>query len=224
MATIQQRGNVYRVQVRRAGKKLSATFDTMREALDWATRTEADILSGRPVQTRRAFIDPAEFTGAAMLLRYSDEVSPLKRGARWEQLRLKKLARDYDVFQLPAVQISGPALARWRDARLKEVSASTVNRERCLISSVFSKAMREWEVGINSNPVAAIEKPRKPQAALGQQVLHIPQAQGEPHLHDHYRADDLGRGVEVAERAGWLLGSGHRTDLLSNHFHPVHLL
>jgi integrase len=164
MATIQQRGNVYRVQVRRAGKKLSATFDTRREALDWATRAEADILSGRPVQTGRPSIDPAEFTGAAMLIRYSDEVSPLKRGARWEQLRLKKLAREYEVFRLPAVQISGPSLARWRDARLKEVSPSTVNRELCLISSVFSKAMREWEVGISSNPVAAIEKPRKPRA------------------------------------------------------------
>jgi hypothetical protein len=124
MATIQKRDNVYRVQVRRAGKKLSATFDTKREALDWATRAEADILSGRYVQLGRAPIASAEFTGAAMLTRYSDEVSPLKRGARWEQLRLKKLAREYDVFQLPAVQISGPALARWRDARLSSCSAA----------------------------------------------------------------------------------------------------
>ena len=99
-----------------------------------------------------------------MLLRYSDEVSPLKRGARWEQLRLKKLARDYDVFQLPAGRINGPSLAHWRDNRLKEVSPSTVNRELCLISAVFSKAMREWEVGISLNPVTVIEKPRKPRA------------------------------------------------------------
>ena len=164
MATIQKRGNVYRVQIRRAGKKLSATFDTKREALDWATRAEADILSGRSVQPTIPSIDPAKFTGAEMLLRYSDEVSPLKRGARWEQLRLKKLARDYNLFQLPASQINGPSLARWRDLRLKEVSPSTVNRELCLISAVFSKAMREWEVGITANPVAAIEKPRKPRA------------------------------------------------------------
>lgn len=164
MANIQKRGKVYRVQVRRAGKKLSATFDTKREALDWATRAEADILSGRSVHAGRPPINPAEFTGAEMLLRYSDEVSPLKRGGRWEQLRLKKLAREYDVFQLPAAHINGPSLARWRDMRLKEVSASTVNRELCLISAVFSKAMREWEVDISANPVAAIEKPRKPRA------------------------------------------------------------
>jgi len=68
------------------------------------------------------------------------------------------------VFQLPAAQINGPSLARWRDMRLTEVSSSTVNRELCLISAVFSKAMREWEVGISANPVAAIEKPRKPRA------------------------------------------------------------
>lgn len=164
MATVQKRGKVYRVQIRRAGKKLSATFDNKREALDWATRAEADILSGRSVKPGRSCIDPADFTGADMLLRYSDEVSPLKRGARWEQLRLKKFVRDYNLFQLPVAQINGPSLARWRDMRLKEVSRSTVNRELCLISAVFSKAMREWEVGISANPVAAIEKPRKPRA------------------------------------------------------------
>lgn len=164
MATIQKRGNVYRVQVRRAGKNVSATFDTKREAIDWATKTEASILSGQSVRPGSTGIHPAQFTGADMLLRYGDEVSPLKRGKRWEQLRLKKLSRDYDLFQHPAIQINGPSLARWRDMRLQEVSPSTVNRELCLISAVFSKAMREWEVGISSNPVAAIEKPRKPRA------------------------------------------------------------
>lgn len=165
MATIQKRGNTFRVQIRRVGQNLTATFDTKREAIDWATKAEADIISGRPAgQIRKALADPAKFTGCEMLLRYSDVVCPTKRGCRWEQLRLKKLARDYEVFLLPAAQISGPDMARWRDTRLKEVSASTVNRELCLISSVFSKAIREWEVGVTANPISVIEKPRKPRA------------------------------------------------------------
>ena len=41
--------------------------------------------------------------------------------------RLKKLARDYDIFRQPANLISGPDMARWRDKRLKEVSASSGN-------------------------------------------------------------------------------------------------
>ena len=36
---------------------------------------------------------------------------------------------------------------------------------------------------------------------LGQQVLDIPQAQGEPHVHHHNQSDDLGRLIEVAKRA-----------------------
>ena len=165
MATIQKRGNGFRVQVRREGQKLSATFDTKREAEDWATQAEAAIINGRTaMQIRKAPVDPKSFTGAEMLLRYGELESPKKRGARWEQLRLKKLARDYDLFLSSAGKISGPDMARWRDKRLLEVSASTVNRELCLISSVFTKAMKEWEVGVAANPVSMIEMPRKPRA------------------------------------------------------------
>lgn len=162
MAAVQKRGKSYRAQVRRRGKSVSATFDTRREATDWAAQAETELLQGSSIERiRSAPADSAAFTGAEMLLRYSDEVSPLKRGRRWEQIRLKKLARDYDVFRPSASSISGPDMARWRDKRLKEVSPSSVHRELCLISAVFSKAIREWEVGVVTNPVSMIEKPKK---------------------------------------------------------------
>jgi DNA invertase Pin-like site-specific DNA recombinase len=46
-------------------------------------------------------------------------------------------------------------------------------------------------------------------AAFSQQVFHIPQAQRKADIHHHDQADDFGRGVEIAERADWFLGSGH---------------
>ena len=39
-------------------------------------------------------------------------------------------------------------------------------------------------------------------AALGQQVLQIPQRQRVLHVHHHHHADHLGRAVEVADRVG----------------------
>lgn len=163
MAAVQKRKNSYRAQVRRNGKSVSATFDTKREAIDWAAQAETKLLQGSSIERiKSAPADPSAFTGVEMLRRYRNEVSPLKRGGPWEQIRLKKLARDYDVFCKPANLISGPDMARWRDKRLKEVSASSVHRELCLISAVFSKAIREWEVGIMTNPIAMIEKPKKP--------------------------------------------------------------
>ena len=163
MAAIQKRKNSYRAQVRRKGKSVSATFDTRQEAMDWAAQAETKLLQGSSIERiKSAPTDPSAFTGAQMLRRYGDEVSTLKRGGPWEQVRLKKLARDYDIFRQPATLISGPDMARWRDKRLKEVSASSVHRELCLISAVFSKAIREWEVGVMTNPVSMIEKPKKP--------------------------------------------------------------
>ena len=167
MASVQKRKNSYRAQVRRNGKSVSATFDTKREAIDWAAQAETKLLRGSSIERiKSAPADPSAFTGAAMLLRYGREVSSLKRGGPWERIRLNKLARDYDVFCKPANVISGHDMARWRDKRLKEVSASSVHRELCLISAVFSKAIREWEVGIMINPISMIEKPKKPSTTL----------------------------------------------------------
>ena len=44
---------------------------------------------------------------------------------------------------------------------------------------------------------------------LEKQVFDISQRQGKPHIHHHDQADDLGRRVEIAERAGWFSGARH---------------
>jgi YD repeat-containing protein len=46
-------------------------------------------------------------------------------------------------------------------------------------------------------------------AALEQQVFHIPKRQREPNVHQHCQADHLRRGVEIAEWTGRLLGTRH---------------
>ena len=46
-------------------------------------------------------------------------------------------------------------------------------------------------------------------AALEEQVLHVPQAEREPHILKHYEADHLGGAVEVAERVLGLARAGH---------------
>lgn len=46
MATIQKRRKSWRVQVRRKGKTVSATFDTKVEAEAWAITTQSKIIEG----------------------------------------------------------------------------------------------------------------------------------------------------------------------------------
>src|SRR3546814_709469 len=96
------------------------------------------------------------------LQRYADEISPTKRGARWEQIRINAFIRDHNLFQRPIASITGPDIAEWRNKRLRKVAASSVNRELCLLSSVFTYAMKEWHMGITFNPCSLVTKPRKP--------------------------------------------------------------
>lgn len=166
MATYQKRGRAWRAIVRRKGKSMSATFDTKVEAEDWATKLEARILEGSDAEDAAQAVKEERVTHtvtvADLLRRYAEEISPTKRGGRWETVRLNNFIKRYPEFDRPAISFSGPDMADWRDKRLQSVSPSSVNRELCLISAVFSQAIREWRIGLTVNPCSLITKPRKP--------------------------------------------------------------
>ena len=96
-----------------------------------------------------------------VLLRYAEEVSPSRRGFKWELLRLRKWRTETWTAQGIA-GVTPEAIGRWRDARLKTVSAGTVIRELTLLGSVFEAARREWRY-IQTNPVRDVRRPPAPQ-------------------------------------------------------------
>lgn len=160
MATIQKRGGAHRAQVRIRGKYLSRTFDTREEARSWAADQEALLLKGAVVKQREAaFVTPAD-----LLQRYAQEVSPGKRGGRWEEVRIEMLRRHPGTFGKALRDFTPTDMADWRDARLKTVGAATVNRELNLVSAVFTCAIKEWGFGsiLRENPVHLIKRPKNP--------------------------------------------------------------
>src|SRR3546814_13683446 len=62
------------------GVRDSKTFPTKREAVDWANRRELELRDDRPPGDTHSLRDA--------LRKYAEEVSPHKRGERWEQIRL----------------------------------------------------------------------------------------------------------------------------------------
>jgi integrase len=160
MATIYQRGDTWRAMVRRRGQVLTATRNTEAEARVWAEAAEKQILAGK-TPTAAAVTAAATVGGtvADLFDRYAREVSPTKAGERWEVIRLKKLARD---FQMTPAELDGAAMAEWRDRRLRQVSPYTVKREMTLISAVLTKAIKEWRLPLPANPCHQIEWPRQP--------------------------------------------------------------
>lgn len=145
----------------RKGQRISATFDTKAEAEEWALHAEASILSG--VQVRSVAPVIGTQTVVDLFRRYADEVSPGKRGTRWEQIRLAAFCRS-ERFAAPLSRFSQMDMAGWRDDRLKEVAPSTINRDLNLISAVFTHAMKEWRAPLPSNPVHDIKRPKNPKA------------------------------------------------------------
>lgn len=158
MATFEKRSGHWRVVVRRNGDRRSATFTTKAAAVAWAAEQEADIATvkrgGLPRKTFRQALE-----------KYRDEVSPTKRGGRWEQIRIDAFlgsgdrpAVMADLLPLQLADVSAPLLAEWRDARLASVGASTVRREFNLLSPIFTAAVREWR-WLRENPLKDVRRP-----------------------------------------------------------------
>lgn len=155
MPTFRKRLGRWRVEVVRAGVRESATFDSKREASEWATRREAELLD----QRRKAVA--GRWTLRDAFERYAREVSPSKRGARWERVRLAKLAKDPSIATRPLRALCGADVAAWRDRRLREVAPASVAREMNLVRSVLEIARKEWE-WIKDNPMRDVARPARP--------------------------------------------------------------
>jgi integrase len=160
MATIEKRNKYWRVRIRRNGyPPQSRTFDTKAQASIWARDVEAEM-------DRGVFVDRTEAeknTLADIIDRYLREVTPSKRGAGPEAARLTALMRQ-PIALLKMAALSGAHVASYRDARLKQVSPATVNKELNHLSHVIETARREWSVQIPENPIRMVRRPPQPRA------------------------------------------------------------
>lgn len=149
-------GGRYRAVVRRTGYKArSDIFPTKKAAEAWARSVEREIDACR-------YVDPGaalRTTVAALMGRYLEEVVPTHKGARWETVRIKSLVAEGEFTRRRLDQLRPDDIRVWRDARLLQVKASTVNRELNLISGVFSHAIKEWSVPLPANPVHLVKRP-----------------------------------------------------------------
>lgn len=155
MASFSKSGAGHRAQVAVLGQRDSQTFTTLREARQWAARRETELRAGAGgAGAGKSLLDA--------LRRYAEEVSPKRRGWRWELLRLAAFERSALLPVRMRLGLVGPEhVAAWRDDRLASVSPGTVLRETALLSAVFEVARREWR-WIDTNPVSLVRKPPKP--------------------------------------------------------------
>jgi integrase len=146
----------YRAFIRRSGQpSVSKIFNTKREALAWSRKIEREQDTGVQHDIKGA----RETSVESLFHKFRDEVSPTRKGAKWEVVRINRLINTAAFMRRRLDKISAADIRAWRDERLTEVSAASVARELKLISSVFTKAKKLWDAPIGVNPCFAVEKP-----------------------------------------------------------------
>ncbi len=113
-------------------------FPTKREAVEWATQTEADIRAGTLGKWPLKTVSDA-------FSRYSKEVTPTKTAQKLELGTFDRFEREYPKLAGKLLtEVTPDDLTGWIRARLQTVKSSTVLREVNLLRNVWRVAAREW--------------------------------------------------------------------------------
>ena len=154
MASISSHPSGYRVQVYVNGIRDSKVFRTKREASAWGAARESEL------RADNLKAEDERHTLRDALKKYVHEVSPKKKGHRWEAVRINAF---YSLLPVDTklCDLTPATLAQWRDTRLKIVQAGTVLREFTLLSEVLNVARREWG-WLKINPLSDVRRPPVP--------------------------------------------------------------
>ncbi|MGH8031687.1 MAG: site-specific integrase, partial [Luteimonas sp.] len=146
MATIWKREDLqWQVKVRRKGfPAQSRTFMYREDAEKWARALERELETSGFVDRREA----EKNTLRQVLERYKLEMTPGKKSAAIEEIKIDVILKDSVLPALKMAAVTSTAVSAWRDRRLKEVTGGTVNREIDVLSTVFNHARREWGINV----------------------------------------------------------------------------
>jgi integrase len=163
MPTIRKRtgsnGDIsYHVQVRKRGYPTQTkSFTKLADAERWAVIIESEMERG-------VFVSRSEAEATLvndLLDRYKNEVLPTKRSEQSDKSRIKTLKEAFGNYRLAS--LSSTQVAKFRDQRLKIVSAQSVIHEINLLNRVLKTASLDWGIALPSGiPTAQVRKPSKP--------------------------------------------------------------
>jgi len=131
---------------------VAKTFQSKTLAVKWASEEHERI-----VHNSSSSLEIAKVNLGQLLLRYSSEVTVLKKGAVTEKRRLNRLIND-PISTLTLDKLSSSAIAAFRDRRLPD-GARTTHYDLTLIRHCLKIAIHEWGLMLSSNPVDFIKMP-----------------------------------------------------------------
>lgn len=131
------------------GEREFKTFSTKSQAEAWAAKKRVDAED-------RSLGRLPKVTIRELLERFDKEVSGKKPDGK-DSTRLNNFYKD-PICDILNVDIIGDDVNDWAQRRLQDVSGATVNREWNLLSSVFSRAVKQWKL-MRHNPCSDAQRP-----------------------------------------------------------------
>lgn len=219
MATIFERGpHSFLVRIRRKGlPAMCRTFDTRKEAENWAKRQEIKLEDGHVQDLTEA----RETTLAQALERYRDSVTVKKKSHQPELSRIGRIlrnpiaARPLSTLRSDDIETLLDDLAQphvtvgkdGKDRRQRPASEATQRRYTALLSHLFSIATKRWRIEGLRNPIKEMElpspgRPRKRRLEEGEEEKLLAALEG---CRNPYIKPMVLLAVETAMRQGELL-------------------
>jgi putative integrase/recombinase HI_1414 len=151
VATVRKRGDRWRVEVYRDGKRKSKTCSTKTEAILWGAEEEKKLeLMANGMQPETLFSD--------VIKRYLNEVTPTKRGEKHEFNRLTRFLR-HPITDKYISDVTCQDLELWIKERLETVKGESVRRELSTIGHIFKVAVERWGY-IQNSPMTGLQQPQ----------------------------------------------------------------
>jgi integrase len=158
VASINKRGDFFRVRVRRSGfPTVCKTFDTVQEAQKWAAELERDFDSG----LNDDYVNrKSELTLHAALAKYAKECTPKKSGAK-QELRRIRAWQKHKVAPLKLSQLRPVHFRKFIAAReAAGITGSTLISDLAVISNIFDMAKTDWGFSYLENPLDLVRRPK----------------------------------------------------------------
>lgn len=167
MATIEKRGPYqFRAKVRVGGNRLAETFESREAAEAWASERESEIRQDpdRYRSEHERLLHAKSKTVGDILRRYIEEVTPTKKGADSEKVRIEAMLQhrlaDVTLADLATTSINTYIAERSsKHVNGRPLSGSTINRDLNVLSHALNVARKRWGWAVK-NPIIDIQRPQ----------------------------------------------------------------
>ena len=160
MATIRKHYKSWQVIIRKQGHPhVYKSFKSYSEAINYAEESEANIRKG-------LFVDMSEANQTTLrdtLVRYKDEVTTSKKGARQEGSKINKLMR-HKICNYSLARLTPNKIAKFKNELATTYAPATVNKYLSLISVAVNTAKNEWGIHLPLDPCSKIKRMKEPEA------------------------------------------------------------